>query len=324
LKGNHVAFDKISSNIEQINNNGMIQENLSTYAKEGTAENTRIAYQADIQYYQEQGGQIPASLESIIAFLESSASLRNPRSLRRIIIALSQWHIYKEYPDHTKHPIVKKVMKGIARTHGVPKKQAAAMTLNDLDKIVAYLDEPADSLEAARDRAMILLGFYGAFRRSELVSLRWEQVSFENKGIIVTLGRSKTDQEGEGQRVIIPTSTRNRCPARALLDWRQASGQYEGYIFRRFSPKGSLLDKPISADRANSIIKAIAKVAGCPRADEMSAHSLRRGFATETARMGASMASIQKHGRWKSTQTVLEYIEAGREFSDSAVNVLFK
>ena len=72
------------------------------------------------------------------------------------------------------------------------------------------------------------------------------------------------------------------------------------------------------------IIKLIAKEAGCPRADEMSAHSLRRGFATEVARKGASMPAIQKHGRWKSTQTVLEYIEAGREFKDSAVNVLFE
>ena len=89
-------------------------------------------------------------------------------------------------------------MKGIARTHGVPKKQGAATTLNDIDKIVAYIDSQGDSQEAARDRAMILLGLYGAFRRSELVSLRWDQVSFENKGIIVTLGRSKTDQEGEG------------------------------------------------------------------------------------------------------------------------------
>ena len=124
--------------------------------------------------------------------------------------------------------------------------------------------------------------------------------------------------------MIISTNARNRCPARALLDWHQASRQYEGYIFRRFSPKGSLLDKPISADRDNPIIKSIAKVAGCSRAEEISAHSLRRGFATETARMGAFMASIQKHGRWKSTQTVLEYIEAGREFKDSAVNVLFE
>jgi integrase len=319
-----LAFDNKSLNIERTNSNGMIQENLSIYAKEGTAENTRIAYQADIQYYQEQGGQLPATLESIVAFLELSASLRNPRSLRRIIIALSQWHIYKGYTDHTKHKIVKKVMSGIARKHGTPKKKAAAMTLGDLDAIVAYLESQDESLEVARNRAMILLGFYGAFRRSELVSLCWEHIVFENHGLVVNLVRSKTDQEGEGRRVAIPTSSRHRCPARSLLDWRQMSGKYEGYIFRRFSPKGNLLDKSISADRANTIIKVIAKEAGCSRADEMSAHSLRRGFATETARMGASMASIKKHGGWKTTKTVLEYIEEGREFSDSAVNVLFE
>jgi integrase len=198
------------------------------------------------------------------------------------------------------------------------------MTLKDLDKIVAYLDTQSDNLVALRDKALILIGYYGAFRRSELVSLTWEQVRFEGKGIIIELARSKTDQIGEGASCIIPSGSRNRCPAQVLLDWRHKSNQYEGFVFRRFSGKGNLLQSGITDCHCNQIIKKLAIAANCERVEDMSAHSLRRGFATESARLGASLPSIQKHGRWKCTRTVLEYIEAGREFSDSAVNVLFR
>ena len=122
---------------------------------------------------------------------------------------------------------------------------------------------------------------------------------------------------------MIPVGPRHRCPMHALLNWRGESNQYSGYVFRRFSPKGIIQENPISGHRCNELIKQLAKEAGLTGAEHMSAHSLRRGFATESARCGASMPSIQRHGRWKTTQTVVETIEAGRKFSDSAVNVLF-
>ncbi|WP_143343654.1 site-specific integrase, partial [Coxiella burnetii] len=192
-----------------------------------------------------------------------------------------------------------------------------------LDQLISYLKE-SPSLKNTRDRALLLVGFFGAFRRSELVSLRWEQVSFVGEGMILTLPRSKTDQTGEGERCVIPFGNEARCPVRALLDWRESAKQWEGFIFRRISKTGTLGKQAIGAPYWNRLMRQLAAAAGLPHSSDYSSHSLRRGFATESARLGASMPAIQRHGRWRSTKTVVEYVEAGRQFADSAVNVLFE
>ena len=174
-----------------------------------------------------------------------------------------------------------------------------------------------------RNRALILTGFFGALRRSELVSLRWEQIEFVSDGMIITLPRSKTDQMGQGDQVAVPFGNESLCPVRALIEWRKASKLWDGYVFRRISKTGTLHKKTLTTDYFNRIIQRLAKEVNLLNAEGYSAHSLRRGFATESARLGASMPAIQRHGRWKSTKTVIEYIEAGRQFADSAVNVLF-
>lgn len=174
-----------------------------------------------------------------------------------------------------------------------------------------------------RNRALLLLGFFGAFRRSEVVSLTWEQVQFVSDGLIITLSRSKGDQIGEGAQCVIPFGNDTRCPVRALIAWREKTKQLEGAIFRRISKTGTIGKQGMGPHHLNRVIRQLAKAAGLPNAERMSSHSLRRGFATEAARLGASMPSIQRHGRWRSTKVVLEYIEAGRQFADSAVNVLF-
>jgi integrase len=142
--------------------------------------------------------------------------------------------------------------------------------------------------------------------------------------MIVRLPRSKTDQLGEGADCVIPFGNEKRCPVRALIDWRRASGRAEGPIFRRLSSVGNPRRHAITSRQCNRILKQLVTAAGLPNPEGFSTHSLRRGFATEASRLGASMPAIQRHGRWRSTQTVLEYIEAGRQFTDSAVNVLFE
>ncbi len=255
-------------------------------------------------------------------YLLDSAYRHNPRTLSRRLTAIRQWQKLKGLSDPTDSPLVTKTMRGIARLHGKPKRQALALRLKDLDWITQYLKEQ-DLVINIRNRALLLVGFFGAFRRSGLVALKWEQVSFEGDGVVITLPRSKTDQAGDGQKVIIPFGNEDRCPVRALIDWRQASCQWSGFVFRWVSKIGNVMNKGISGFQVNRIIQLLAKEVGLANADQYSAHSLRRGFATEAARKGASMPAIQRHGRWKSTRTVIEYIEAGRQFSDSAVNCLF-
>ncbi|HLB57322.1 MAG TPA: site-specific integrase [Gammaproteobacteria bacterium] len=294
----------------------------SAYVEAASSDNTRRAYQSDIRDFLTWGGVLPATVEHVVHYLQTRARHTNPRTLIRRVTALRQWHRFQKSPDPTQDDLVKKTLKGITRLHGRPKKQAVALRLTDLDAILSAVP-PNDAL-AIRDRALLLVGFFGAFRRSELIRLQWEDVQFVSDGMIVHVPRSKTDQAGEGSRVIIPFVNEKRCPVRALLAWRHASGFYEGPIFRALGKDRQFAEKTITAHQLNHRIRALGKKAGLPQAEQLSSHSLRRGFATEAARLGASMPAIQRHGRWECTRTVLEYIEAGRQFTDSAVNVLFE
>ncbi len=295
----------------------------SDYIHAATSENTRIAYQVDMNHFRSLGHALPSTPEAVEQYLRECANHYNPRTLVRRVTALRQWHKLQGVPDPTQHPLVIKTMRGITRLHGRPKRQAVALRLKELDQLITYLKGNA-SLKNIRDRALLLVGFFGAFRRSELVSLTWEQVAFVSDGMIITLPRSKTDQLGEGQPCIIPFGNEARCPVRALIDWRQASKQWSSVVFRRLSKTGTINRHAIGDHYWNRLIRDLAKAADLPHADQYSSHSLRRGFATESARLGASMPAIQKHGRWRSTKTVVEYVEAGRQFADSAVNVLFE
>lgn len=297
-------------------------ESSNTYIVAATSDNTRKSYQSDINHFMGLGFKLPASAEAIEQYLKLCANEYNPRTLVRRMTALRQWHRFQGLDDPTVAPVVRKTMQGIARLHGKPKKQALALRLEDLDKISEYLVEQG-GLADTRNRALILVCFFGAFRRSELVGLQWEQVRFVNDGMIITLPRSKTDQVGEGARCVIPFGNNERCPVQALLEWRNQAKLWGGAVFRRLSKTGTISDKAISSDYCNRLLRQIIKGAGIPNAELYSAHSLRRGFATEAARLGASMPSIQRHGRWQTTRIVVEYIEAGRQFADSAVKVLF-
>ena len=189
------------------------------YITAAISDNTRAAYQSDASHFLAQGYALPADPDSIQRYLLEAADQLNPRTLSRRLIAIGQWHRLQGMMDPTKSPKVAKTMAGISRLHGIPKKQASAISLSDLKKMVRFLDQQTGA-RSARDKAIILLGFFGAFRRSELAALHWDQVHFVNEGLIIKLLRSKTDQTGEGGDCVIPTGKEPLCPARALIDWR--------------------------------------------------------------------------------------------------------
>ncbi len=307
--------------IDPVESNQLLKAS-SAYIQAATSDNTRRAYQSDINHFVKAVFSLPATPDCLIRYLESCANSHNPRTLHRRMTALRQWHQLKGEDDPTQDPTVKKTLMGIRRLHGRPRQQAMPLTLKDLDAIVASLDE-VGTLKSIRDKSLLLVGFFAALRRSELVALTWEQINFVSEGMIITLPRSKTDQSGQGAQCAIPFGRDAKCPVRALLAWRQAAGGRSGPIFKRLSKYQTIGTNPISAHQFNAIIKQSVKSAGLPFADQYSGHSVRRGFATESARLGASLSTIKHHGRWLTTKTVVEYIEAGRQFSDSAVNVMF-
>lgn len=183
-----------------------------------TSHNTRQAYRSAIKHYLDWGGVLPADEPAVIRYLVRYADALNPRTLALRMTALSQWHVHQGFADPAATSTVRKTLAGIARTNGRPKKKAKALPIEDLELIVATLAS-ACTLKAARDNALLQVGFFGGFRRSELVGIEVDHIAWDAQGITVTLPRSKTDQTGEGVTKAIPYSAGPCCPATALRAW---------------------------------------------------------------------------------------------------------
>lgn len=294
------------------------------YISAATSDNTRRAYQSDIAHFEIQwGGKLPATADSILRYLQTFATTLNPRTLSRRITALKNWHVYHELPDPTQHPAISKTLSGIMRTHGKPKEKAPPLLPEHLIKIVTHLSQQPE-LRAARDNALLQLGFFGALRRSELVSMCVEHLQWQTQGIEILIPHSKTDQHHEGQFCAIPFGNEQLCPVRALKNWLNYSNISSGFIFRRIGRDNYLYDTALSTLSVNQILKKVAKQASIPSSETLSSHSMRRGLATSASRDGASLAAIMRQGRWKQVNTVMEYIEAVQRFEENAANHILK
>lgn len=294
------------------------------YLAAATSYNTRKAYRSDIRQFEQWGGKLPATPESIITYLQAFAAQLNSRTLNRRLVALKHWHTYQGFPDPTIHPIVAKTMIGITRTHGKPKEKAPALTPEDLQLMVEKLKHDS-SLLALRDCALLQIGFFGALRRSELNNIRYEHIKWGSEGIEILLPSSKTDQTHEGQYCSIPYGNDLLCPVKALEEWLSQSKIKEGAIFRRINNNKIIAASALTPLSINHIIQRRARDANIPKAEQLSPHSLRRGLATSAARANTPIHIIMRAGRWKQTNTVMEYIEASERFTENAAaNVLQK
>jgi len=295
----------------------------NNYITAATSDNTRKAYQSDIRQFYNWGGLLPADVSSILRYLHDKAREVNHRTLSRHLTSLGQWHHLQGFDSPTKDPLVRKTLTGIKNTHGQPKKQAKAITIKDLITMVGYLNSKTD-LISIRNNLLIQLGFFGAFRRSELVAIKCEDITFLEAGIEIVIPKSKTDQGRAGRVCAIPYGNETLCVIKALQIWQAQSQIKSGYVFRALNKKHHVKENPITDTHANYIIKQLAKECGLENPEQYSMHSLRRGFATEASRKGVPFKAIMQQGRWKSESTVLGYIEAGQRFDDNAVDVILK
>jgi len=233
-------------------------------------------------------------------------------------VAIRQWHACQQFPDPTSHPLIRKTLSGIFHLHGRPPEKALPLLPEQLAQIVSCLasrGKPAD----LRDSALLQTGFFGAFRRSELVALKWEDIRQVPEGMEILIRRSKTDQEGHGVRCAIPYGNNQLCPVIAMQRWHEATAnRNEGYVFVGISRRRGLSEKPLAPDSVSRILKSMAIACGFPQPERYSAHSLRHGFATAASRQGASFGAIMRHGRWRHEGTVHGYIDEGRQFEDNA------
>jgi integrase len=175
---------------------------------------------------------------------------------------------------------------------------------------------PAGKLKGLRDKALLLLGFGGAFRRSELVALDVADIEETDEGLRVTIRRSKTDQDGVGQTIAVVRGGA-QCPVRAVRAWLDAAGITEGPVFRPVRKGGAVRDRRLSAQTVRIIVRAYAKQVGLD-ADEFSAHSLRSGFLTSAARRGASIFKMRDVSRHKSMDVLQSYVRDADMFRDHA------
>jgi integrase len=180
------------------------------------SDSTRRAYYSDLQDFMTKTGRgLPTDIESVLNYLNACANHINPRSLRRRLSMIRKWHQLHRVPDPTNDLTITEKIKAIARIHGSPKVKAKAVRLPALLQMVECCDEHS-SLLYIRNKALLLMGYFGAFRRSELVSLVWESIDFVPEGMAIQLPRSKTDQSGEGFVCAIPWSQSLLPRARAF------------------------------------------------------------------------------------------------------------
>jgi integrase len=214
---------------------------------------------------------------------------------------------------------LRRLSQGIRRTLGVAPRQKAPLLPEDLAAMVAKLPS---TLQGERDRALLLVGFAGAFRRSELVSLDVEDLSWSNGGVSVTLRRSKTDQTQKGAVVDIPEGVRRiTCPVAALRAWLEASGIGTGAVFREVTRGDRLAPGRLWPGALARVVKRAVAAAGLDEAD-FSGHSLRAGFLTAAARAGRRLEDIMRQSRHRSVATAVGYIRKAGAFEDNAAKGL--
>lgn len=298
-------------------------EQPNLYVNAATADSTRQAYQTDVAHFEAWGGVLPASPIVIIAYLQHFAGQLNPRTLSRRLVALKHWHVYQNFVDPTQSPVVKKTMQGIHRLHGTPENKAQALTLDQLIQIHHCLQNQ-DTLQALRDNALLQIGFFGAFRVSELVAICAEHLQSTPEGLRILIPRSKTDPNGQGQFCAIPYGNTTICPIRTLQDWLKKSCIQNGPVFPFISRWERLGQKSLHPISVNRLLKKYTKKCGFPKTEFFSSHSLRRGLATAASQQGASLKAIMRQGRWKEVRTVLGYIDEAAAFQDNAAQALLQ
>ena len=242
-------------------------------------------------------------------------------TLRRRLVSISMIHKLKGHYLDTKHPVIIENLMGIKRIKGSVQRGKKPILINQLKAIINVInEEKIDEIKKIRDKTIILVGFGGGFRRTELISIDHEDLEFVPEGVKITIKRSKTDQFGEGMIKGLPYfSNQEFCPVVHLKKWLEISKIKNGSIFRRFIKGCSLSKNRLTDQSIVLLIKAYVNLAGIENKN-YSGHSLRSGFATVSAESGADERSIMAMTGHKTTQMVRRYIKEANLFKNNALN----
>lgn len=282
--------------------------------------NTQRAYRNDWQGFMNWCAEVgcaclPASPDDVARFVAARGDTHRISSIQRALVTIRQIHRAANLPDPTKETIVSEAIKGLRREKGVTFRGKAAATTDIIRQLVASLP---DSFLGIRDRALLLIGFAGGFRRSELVGLDVSDLDFREDGLVITLRRSKTDPEGFGRQIGISYgSNPETCPVRRLKEWVLTAKLTEGPVFRAIDRHGHLASTRLTDQVVAKVIKRCAQRAGL-NPKEFSGHSLRAGFVTSAALNDASDRQIMAQTGHRSRAMVDRYVREANLFRNNA------
>ena len=284
--------------------------------KNSKSVNTLRAYKSDYKDFsafciKNNFSSMPADPKIISLYLTHLSQTSKFSTLKRRIASISVIHKLKDHYIDTKHPIIRENLLGIKRLKGSNQKTKKPILISDLKQIIDVITKlNIKEIRKTRDKALILIGFAGGFRRSELVALEIDDIEFVREGVKIFVKRSKTDQSGEGMTKAIPSfDSTLYCPVLHLQDWMAKGKSINRKIF------------PISDKSVALIIKKYANLAGLD-GSRYAGHSLRSGFATSTAESGAEERNIMAMTGHKTTQMVRRYIKEANLFKNNALNKL--
>ena len=291
---------------------------VAAYVRASLADNTRRAYLSDLAHFESWGGCIPASAETVARYLAAHAGTLRIATLVRRITSISRAHQTRGATNPTRSELIRTTLRGIKRTRRCIQQQSKPLLLEDL---LLVLDAMGDGPKDVRDRALLLVGFAGALRRSELVSLDVADIDHVRRGVTLNLRRSKTDQDGQGHTIAIPYGRTRWCPVGALGAWLQVSGISDGAIFRPVDRHGRVHRGRLSGEAVSIVVRERVAAAGLDPTG-YSGHSLRAGFATSAAQAGVSAWRIKAQTRHASDAMLARYVREGELFNDNAAGIL--
>jgi len=294
--------------------------------KSSKAANTLRAYKSDFKDFgafcaKHSFNSMPTEPKIVSLYLTHLSKSSKMSTLRRRLVSISMVHKMKGHYLDTKHPVIIENLMGIKRLKGTVQKGKKPILINHLKSIINVINEQKiEEIKKARDKSIVLIGFGGGFRRTELVSLDHEDLEFVPEGLKITIKRSKTDQFGEGMTKGLPYFDNDvYCPVTNLKKWLELSKIKDGPIFRRFAKGLSVTKNRLTDQTVVLLIKNYLNLAGIDNSN-FSGHSLRAGFATVAAESGADERSIMAMTGHKTSQMVRRYIREANIFKNNALN----
>ena len=303
-----------------------LHEETLNNLKSSKSNNTLRAYKSDFKdfgaFCAKHGfDSLPTEPKVVSLYLTYLSKNSKVSTLRRRLVSIGMLHKLKGHYLDTKHPLIIENLMGIKRVKGSMQKGKKPILINHLKSIINVINQKKiDEIKKSRDKTILLVGFGGGFRRSELISINYEDIEFVPEGVKITIKRSKTDQFGEGMVKGLPYFTNELyCPVINLKKWLELSNIKSGPIFRRFTKGSSLTRDRLTDQSVVLLIKNYLNLAGIENSN-YSGHSLRSGFATVAAESGADERSIMAMTGHKTTQMVRRYIREANIFKNNALN----